>query len=187
MVETVYTTPTGVKLLRNGYGMLFSSNIVEVKVSLTKDTYSDNYYKSMTAVDLLDEIDHQTTLKPKIEKTNIDGIVSNGHHLLSGLDSNGHFIIDGETYQCDLDPDDGYGKIWPSLERCNNTFDPIEVYVQWEKYDYRPNDNDDENYCDVYMVIISYNSKIIAKMGTRRYEIRDWTPIFVVDKDFSLN
>lgn len=170
MVETIYTTPTGVKLLKNGYGMLFSSNIVEVKVSLTKDTYSDDYYKSMTAVDLLDEIDHQTTLKPKIEKTNIDGIVSNGHHLLSGLD-----------------PDDGYGKIWPSLERCNNTFDPIEVYVQWEKYDYRPNDNDDENYCDVYMVIISYNSKIIAKMGTRRYEIRDWTPIFVVDKDFSLN
>lgn len=187
MVETIYTTPTGVKLLRNGYGMLFSSNIVEVKVSLTKDTYSDDYYKSMTAIDLLDEIDHQTTLTPKIEKTNIDGIVSNGHHLLSGLDSNGHFIIDNKTYQCDLDPDDGYGKIWPSLERCNHTFDPIEVYVQWEKYDYRPNDNDDENYCDVYMVIISYNSKIIAKIGTRRYEIRDWTPIFVVDKDFSLN
>lgn len=68
MVETIYTTPTGVKLLRNGYGMLFSSNIVEVKVSLTKDTYSDDYYKSMTAIDLLDEIDHQTTLTPKIEK-----------------------------------------------------------------------------------------------------------------------
>lgn len=31
MVKTVYTTPTGVKLLKNGYGMLFSSNMVEVK------------------------------------------------------------------------------------------------------------------------------------------------------------
>lgn len=31
---------------------------------------------------------------------------------------------------CDLDSDDGYGKIRPSLKRCNHTFDPIEVYVQ---------------------------------------------------------
>ncbi len=186
MVETVYTTPTGVKLFRNGYGMLFSSNIVEVKVSLTKDTYGDDYYKTMTAIDLLNEIDHQTTLKPKIEKAQIDGIVPNGIHLLSGLDFDGHFIIDNKTYQCDLDPDDGYGKIWPSFERCNHTFDPIEVYVQWEKYDYMPNDKDDENYCDVYMTI-AYNSKIVAKIGTRRYEVRDWTPIFVVDKDFFFN
>lgn len=186
MVKTVYTTPTGVKLLRNGYGMLFSSNIDEVKVSLTEDTYGNDCCKAMIAIDLLDEINHQTTLKPKIEKTNIDGIVSNGHHLLSGLDSDGHFIIDNKTYQCDLDPDDGYGKIWPSLERCNNTFDPIEVYVQWEKYDYIPNDMDDENYRDVYMTI-NHNGKVIAKLGTRRYEERDWTPIFVVDKDLSLN
>ena len=92
MVETVYTTPTGVKLLKNGYGMLFSSNIDEIKISLTKDTYGDDYYKTMTAIDLLDEIDHQTTLKPKIEKTQIDGIVPNGIYLLSGLDSDGHFI-----------------------------------------------------------------------------------------------
>ena len=51
-------------------------------------------------------------------------------------------------------------------------FDPIEVYVQWEKYDYIPNDKDDENYCDVYMTI-AYNDKIIAKIGTRRFEIAD--------------
>lgn len=183
MVETVYTTPTGVKLLKNGYGMLFSSNIVEVKISLTKDTYSDDYYKAMIANDLLDEIDHQTTLKPKIEKAQIDGIVPNGIYLLSGLDSDGHFIIDNTTYQCDLDPDDGYGKIRPSLERCNHTFDSIEVYVQWEKYDYIPNDKDDENYCDIYMTI-AYNGKIIAKIGTRRFEIADWRPIFEVDKTF---
>ena len=31
MVETVYTTPTGAKLLKNGYGMLFSSNMDEIK------------------------------------------------------------------------------------------------------------------------------------------------------------
>lgn len=31
MVEIVYTTPTGVKLLKNGYGMLFSSNMDEIK------------------------------------------------------------------------------------------------------------------------------------------------------------
>lgn len=181
MVETVYTTPTGVKLLRNGYGMLFSPNMDEVKKFLTEDTYGDDYYKSMTAIDLLDEIDHQITLKPKIEKAQIGGIVPNGLHLLSGLDSDGNFIIDNKTYKCDLDSDDGYGKIWPSFERCNHTFDPIEVYVQWEKYDYIPNDKDDENCCDVYMTI-TYDGKIIAKMGTHRYEVGDWTPIFDIDK-----
>lgn len=185
MEEKVLTTPTGVDLFKNANGILYSSDMEEVKKYLALEASSEDDFNAIYAEDLLDLIVFQSGKNENIRE--VDGIVSNGHHLLSGLDSNGHFIIDGETYQCDLDPDDGYGKIWPSLERCNNTFDPIEVYVQWEKYDYRPNDNDDENYCDVYMVIISYNSKIIAKMGTRRYEIRDWTPIFVVDKDFSLN
>lgn len=58
MTETIYTTPTGVKLLSNGYGMLFSSNMNEVKISLTEDTYGDDYCKAMIAIDLLEEIDH---------------------------------------------------------------------------------------------------------------------------------
>ena len=185
MVETVYTTPTGVKLFKNGYGMLFSPNIVEVKISLTKDTYSDDYYKSMTAIDLLDEIDHQTILKPKIEKAQINGIISNGTHFLSGFDSNGHFIIDGKTYLCDLDPDDGYGRISSSLEECSNIFDPIEVYIQWYVYSYMPNDKDDENREDVYMTI-THNEKVIAKMGTHRFKISDWTHIFEIDESLSI-
>lgn len=186
MVETVYITPTGVKLFKNVYGMLFSSNMDEIKKCLTEETASADYFEAMFANDLLDEIDSQTTLRPVIKKVQINGIIPNGTHFLSGLDSKGHFIIDGKTYLCDLDPDDGGGRISSSLEKCNNMFDPIEVHIQWEKYVYTPNDKDDENCRDVYMMIIR-DGKVIAKLGTQQYEIREWAPIFDIDKSLSLN
>ena len=186
MVETVYITPTGAKLLRNGYGMLFSSNMDEIKKYLTEETASADYFEAMFANDLLDEIDYQTTLRPVIKKVQINGIIPNGTHFLSGLDSKGHFIIDGKTYICDLDPNDGDGRISSSLEKCNNMFDPIKVYIQWEKYIYTPNDKDDENCCDVYMTII-HDGKTIAKLGTQQYEVREWAPIFDIDESLSLD
>lgn len=68
MVETVYITPTGVKLFKNGYGMLFSSNMDEIKKYLTEETASADYFEAMFANDLLDEIDYQSTSRPSIKK-----------------------------------------------------------------------------------------------------------------------
>lgn len=186
MVETIYITPTGVKLFKNVHGMLFSSNMDEIKTCLTEETASADYFEAMFANDLLDEIDYQSTSRHDIKKVQINGIIPNGTHFLSGLDSKGHFIIDGKVYICDLDPEDGNGRISSSLEKCENMFDPIEVYIQWEKYIYTPNDIDDKNCRDIYMMIIR-DGKIIAKLGTQQYEVRKWTPIFDIDESLYLN
>lgn len=180
MEEKVLTTPTGVDLFKNANGILYSSDMEEVKKYLTLEASSEDDFIAIYAEDLLDLIDFQSGKNKVIRE--VDGIVSNGVHILSGIgeystkNDDGKdmevtvFQIDGNNYAMALDPYDGY-RSYGTIEKTDftpqYTFPPQQVEIHFfnkEKRVYIEGCGS-ETYKSRYMIMTDHGREVL-RVGT---------------------
>lgn len=180
MEEKVLTTPTGVDLFKNSNGILYSSDMEEVKKYLALEASSEDCFIAIYAEDLLDLIDFQSGKNEIIAE--VDGIVSNGAHMLSGIgeystkNDDGKdmevtvFQIDGNNYAIALDPYDGY-RSYGTIEETDftpqYTFPPQQVEIHFFKEGKRVyiEGRGFETYKSRYMIIIDHGRDVLM-VGT---------------------
>lgn len=115
-------------------------------------------------------------------------IISEGTHFLSGIErvfiktfynevANGiRFVLDGKSYECYEDPEDGYrstGVLKESDKKCKYTFPEQPVRVEWY--------NGDHDSCYVKMWKLTmrdpYTNNKILVIGTDNYD--DYYPMAI--------
>lgn len=180
MKEKILTTSNGVDLFKDENGILHSINMEEVKKELELASSSEDDFEAMYAEDLLELIDFQSGKNQSIKE--VDGPISGGMHMLSGIgeystqNNDGEdmeitiFQIDGNNYAMALDPDDGY-RSYGTIEKTDftpqYTFPPQQVEIHFfneEKRVYIEGCGL-ETYKSRYMIMTDHEKEVL-RVGT---------------------